>query len=136
MPSARSRNDKHMVVDAAIRAMPAVTSKRMFGAEAYFTNGRMFAFLFDEAIVLKLPEPDRQSVLDTRTARPFLTHENAPFGRWVEATIQGSEAASRAIQLAALAHALAQSPHHDGPRKRRHAPKRRGGPRRGVASEA
>jgi len=130
MPSARSRNDKYTVVDAAIRAMPAVTSKRMFGAEAFFTNGRMFAFLFDEVIVLKLPESDRQTVLDTRTARPFLTHENAPFGRWVEATIQGTEAASRAIRLAASAHALAQSPYHDGPRKRRHAPKRRGIARR------
>ncbi len=136
MPSARSRNDKHMVIDAAIRAMPAVTSKRMFGAEAFFTHGRMFAFLFDEVIVLKLPESDRQTVLDTRAARPFLTHENAPFGRWVETTIQGSEAASRAIQLAAAAHALAQSPHHDGPRKRRHAPKRRISSRRSTASEA
>lgn len=134
MPSARSRNDKHTVVDAAIRAMPAVSAKRMFGAEAFFTNGRMFAFLFDEAIVLKLPESDRQSVLDTRAARPFLTHENAPFGRWVEATIQGTEAASRAIQLAASAHALAQSPHHDGPRKRRHAPKRRAASRRKAVS--
>lgn len=136
MPSARNRNDKHVVIDAAIRAMPAVTAKRMFGAEAFFTHGRMFAFLFDEAIVLKLPESDRQSVLDTRVGRPFLTHENAPFGRWVEAPFQGSDAASRAIRLAAAAHALAQSPHHDGPRKRRHIPKRRVTARRGATSEA
>jgi TfoX/Sxy family transcriptional regulator of competence genes len=106
-------------VQAAIQAMPTVSTKRMFGAEAFFTSGRMFAFLFDEAIVLKLPEADRQDALDTRLARPFLTDGQAPFGRWVETSIMGSESASRAIRLAAAAHALAQSPQHDGPRVRK-----------------
>jgi TfoX N-terminal domain len=121
----RKRNDAREVVQAAILAMPLVTTKRMFGAEAFFTGGRMFAFLFEEAIVLKLPESERQDVLDTRIARPYLTNELAPFGRWVESGIHGSEASSRAIRLAAAAHALAQSPTHDGPRKRRAIPKRR-----------
>ena len=121
----RTRSDAHEVVQAAILAMPQVTTKRMFGAEAFFTGGRMFAFLFDEAIVLKLPESERQDVLDTRVARPFLTNERAPFGRWVESGIHGSEAASRAIRLAAAAHALAQSPTHDGPRQRKPITRRR-----------
>jgi hypothetical protein len=127
----RTRSDAYEVVQAAILAMPQVTTKRMFGAEAFFTGGRMFAFLFEEAIVLKLPESERQDVLDTRLARPFLTSAQAPFGRWVEAGIHGSEAASRAIRLAAAAHALAQSPTHDGPRKRR--PVKRRAPRRSPA---
>lgn len=120
-----AHSDAYDVIRAAILAMPQVTTKRMFGAEAFFTGGRMFAFLFEEAIVLKLPEPDRQDVLDTRVARPFLTNERAPFGRWVESAIQGSEAASRAIRLAAAAHALARSPSHDGPRQRRPITRRR-----------
>jgi TfoX/Sxy family transcriptional regulator of competence genes len=127
---ARTRSDAYEVVQAAIQAMPTVTTRRMFGAAAFFTSGRMFAFLFDEAIVLKLPESERQDVLDARHARPFLTGERAPFGRWVEAMIHGSEAASRAIRLAAAAHALAQSPQLDGPRKRRPTLKRRGVTRR------
>jgi len=122
----RAKSDAYEVVQAAILAMPQVTTKRMFGAQAFFSGGRMFAFLFDEAIVLKLPESDRQDVLDTRLARPYLTSEHAPFGRWVETPIHGSEAASRAIRLAAAAHALARSPQHDGPRKRRTPLKRRG----------
>jgi len=129
---ARTRSDVYDVVQAAIQAMPTVTTKRMFGAEAFFTSGRMFAFLFDEAIVLKLPESERQDVLDSRHARPFLTGERAPFGRWVESPIHGSETASRAIRLAAAAHALAQSPQHDGPRKRRPAAKRRSASRRAA----
>jgi hypothetical protein len=131
---ARTRNDSYEVVEAAIQAMPAVSTKRMFGAEAFFTSGRMFAFLFEEAIVLKLPESDRQDALDTRLARPFLTGERAPFGRWVEAPFKGSEGASRAIRLAAAAHALAQSPMHDGPRKRRQPLKRRATARRSPLS--
>jgi hypothetical protein len=121
----RTRSDAYEVVQSAILAMPQVSTKRMFGAEAFFTGGRMFAFLFDEAIVLKLPESERQDVLDTRVARPYLTNERAPFGRWVESGIHGSEAASRAIRLAAAAHALAQSPMHDGPRQRRPITRRR-----------
>lgn len=131
----RTRSDAYEVVQAAILAMPQVSTKRMFGAEAFFTGGRMFAFLFDEAIVLKLPESDRQDVLDTRVARPFLTSERAPFGRWVESGIHGSEAASRAIRLAAAAHALAQSPMHDGPRQRRPIVKRRLARRAGTDGE-
>jgi TfoX/Sxy family transcriptional regulator of competence genes len=99
--------------------MPAVVSKRMFGAEAFFTGSRMFAFLFEEVIVLKLPESERQDMLDSRVARPFLTPDRSAFGRWVEIPTAGSEAASRAIRLAASAHALARSPLQDGPRKRR-----------------
>lgn len=130
---ARTRSDAYEVVQAAIRAMPEVTTKRMFGAEAFFTHGRMFAFLFDDTIVLKLPEAERQAVLDTRAARPFLTGAQAPFGRWVEASVHGSHAASRAIGLAASAHALAQSPVEEGPRKRRAVVRRRTPARRASA---
>lgn len=119
------RSDTYDVVQAAIQAMPDVTPKRMFGADAFFTAGRMFAFLFDEAIVLKLPESERQDVLNTRLARPFLTEGEAPFGRWVETSFHGSESAARAIRLAAAAHALARSPQHDGPKQRRVATRRR-----------
>lgn len=122
---ARTRSGTYDVVHAAVLAMPQVSAKRMFGAEAFFTTGRMFAFLFDDAIVLKLPEIERQDALDTRLARPFLTDGKAPFGRWVETSIHGSEFASRAIKLAAAAHALAQSPQHDGPRPRRIITRRR-----------
>ena len=121
----RAHSDAYEVIHAAILAMPAVVTKRMFGAEAFFTGGRMFAFLFDEAIVLKLPESERQDVLDTRAGRPFLTNERAPFGRWVESPIHGSTTASRAIRFVASAHALAQMPAHDGPRQRRPITRRR-----------
>ena len=122
---ARGKTDVHDLVRAAIVAMPEVSTKRMFGADAFFTRGRMFAFLFDEAIVLKLPESDRAEVLAARLARPFLTGPSAAFGRWVEVLITAPEAAVQACRLSASAHALAQAPDHDGPRTRRPPLKRR-----------
>ena len=121
----RAKSDAYESVKAAVLALPGTTSKRMFGANAFFIRGRMFAFLLDDAIVLKLPEAERQSVIGSRIARPFLTGENAPFGRWVEVGIGGSDGPARAYRLAQSALELAQSPDREGPRKRRPAAKRR-----------
>ena len=115
-------------------ALPEVSTKRMFGADAFFTHGRMFAFLFDEAIVLRLPESDRDEMLAARVARPFLTGPTASFGRWVEVSIAANGSAAQACRLAASAHALAQSPDHDGPRTRRPPLKRRSPARRSPQS--
>ena len=35
----------------------------MFGREAFFTAGRMFAFLTEASLVLRLPEPERSDLL-------------------------------------------------------------------------
>ena len=122
---ATSRNDAHRTLKAAVSGLPDVTPKRMFGAEAFFTRHGMFAFLLDDAIVLKLPEAERAEVLASRLGRPFLTGEKAPFGRWVEVGISGAEAAGKALALARSAHALAQAPDREGPRRRKPVTRRR-----------
>jgi len=121
----RAKSDAYESVKAGVLALPGASSKRMFGASAFFIRGRMFAFLLDDAIVLKLPEAERQSVIGSRVARPFLTSESAPFGRWVEVGLGGSDGTTRALRLANSAFELAQSPDREGPRKRRPAAKRR-----------
>ena len=121
----RAKSDAYEFAKAAVLSLPGVSSKRMFGAHAFFTRGRMFAFLLDDAIVIKLPEGERQDVIGSRVARPFLTGENAPFGRWVEAALAGSDGSNQAFRLAKSAYELAQSPDREGPRKRRPATKRR-----------
>jgi len=122
---ASSRNDAQRALKAAVSGLPDVTPKRMFGAEAFFTRHGMFAFLLDDAIVLKLPESERAEVLASHTGRPFLTSEKAPFGRWVEVGLMGSEAGPRALALARSAHALAQAPDREGPRRRKPVTRRR-----------
>jgi hypothetical protein len=78
----------------------------------------MFAFLREDLVVLKLPEGQREELLEAKAARPFLVNENAAFGRWVE--IPGSgEAAERALLLVQSAYSAAKRPDRDGPRRRR-----------------
>lgn len=122
---APSRNEAHRAIKAAVTGLPDVTPKRMFGAEAFFTRHGMFAFLLDDAIVLKLPEAERAEVLASRIGRPFLTAEKAPFGRWVEVGLANAEAGAQALTLARSAHALAQAPDREGPRRRKPVTRRR-----------
>jgi hypothetical protein len=123
----RAKSDAHGFMSAAVRGLPDVTPKRMFGADAFFIRQRMFAFLLDDVIVLKLPEAQRREVIGAKLARPFLTGENAPFGRWVEVGLSGPDGAgtARAFQLVQAAYQLAQTPDREGPRKRRTVGKRR-----------
>lgn len=115
---ARPMSDAYRLVQAAIADLPNVTTRKMFGAEAYFHGSRMFAFLREDLVVLKLPESQREELLEAKAARPFLVNENAGFGRWVEIPGTG-EAAARAVLLVQSAHAAAKRPDRDGPRRRR-----------------
>ncbi len=48
----------------------------MFGCPAWFLNGNMFAAAHQEDIILKLPEADREDLMDRELAQLF-----APMGR-------------------------------------------------------
>jgi TfoX/Sxy family transcriptional regulator of competence genes len=115
---ARPTSGAYRLVQAAIRDLPNVTTRKMFGAEAFFHGRRMFAFLREDLVVLKLPESQREELLEAKAARPFLVNENAGFGRWVE--IPGSgEAAERLLLLVQSAYSAAKRPDRDAPRRRR-----------------
>ncbi|MEO8031834.1 MAG: TfoX/Sxy family protein [Gemmatimonadota bacterium] len=119
------RTEAYRTLKAAVSGLPDVTLKRMFGAEAFFTRHGMFAFLLDDAIVLKLGESDRAEALASRVGRTFLTAEKAPFGKWIEVGLTSPERTARAVGLARSAHALAQAPDREGPRRRKPVTRRR-----------
>lgn len=119
------RSEAYRTLRAAVSGLPDVTPKRMFGAEAYFTRHGMFAFLLDDAIVLKLPEGDRSEILASRIGRPFLTAEKAPFGKWVEVGLGNADRTARTVTLVRSAHQLAQTPDREGPRRRKPVARRR-----------
>jgi len=62
--------------DKAVPASPAVTRRPMFGYASAFVNGNMFAGTFQDAIVVRLSEPDRAALLKVKGAAPF-----EPMGR-------------------------------------------------------
>ena len=101
---------------ASLLGLRGVSTKRLFGDQAFFVAGRMFAFRRDGAAVLKLPELERKEVLESGHGRPFLTGAHATFGRWVEVKLKDTRTA---IGLALIAHAAARVPDRAGPKKRR-----------------
>lgn len=66
---------------ARLLSLPDTSHRRMFGADCFLTGGRMFAFVVEEALVLKLPEERYQEALALPGVQPF-TMRGVPFGRW------------------------------------------------------
>jgi TfoX/Sxy family transcriptional regulator of competence genes len=104
------------LLQAALLGLRGVSSKKLFGDQAFFVAGRMFAFRRDGALVLKLPETERHEVLAAGHGKPFLVAHHVPFGRWVEVRMRD---ARTALGLALIAHAAARVRDRAGPRKRR-----------------
>ena len=116
---ARASNARHRELFAAVAELPEVHVKRLFGADAFFTRERMFAFLFENAIVLKLPDSERQDAIAQQVARPFLADPGLPYARWAELPLDGPDALKRARRLGRVAHEFAQTAPNDGPRRRK-----------------
>lgn len=68
---------------ALLMGWPQVDTRRMFGCQAFLVGGKLFAFLTEGGVVLKLPVSRREELLDRLRARPFM-HRGVPFGAWVE----------------------------------------------------
>lgn len=50
---------------------PRVEIKPMFGNLGAFVNGTMFMGLFGSAVGIRLPEPEREALLQIESTRPF-----------------------------------------------------------------
>ena len=62
--------------DAALPADDAVQKRKMFGNPSAFVNGNMFAGVFEDDIVVRLPAERRAELVEQAGAQPF-----APGGR-------------------------------------------------------
>jgi len=66
----------------AVGAMRGVESRKMFSYPAAFVHGNMFSGLFQDAMILKLPEADRRSLAE-RGGRPFEPMPGRVMGEFV-----------------------------------------------------
>jgi TfoX/Sxy family transcriptional regulator of competence genes len=102
VPAASDARDFAM---AALLGLDDVTSRRMFGCDAFLNRARMFAFLTDRTMVARVPEPRRTRLLARRQARPFLVAPGTAFGTWIEMRLRTSAEVRLALRMARLAHA-------------------------------
>ena len=65
-----------------------VEPRRMFGCDAYLVKGKMFAFFQDRGVVVKVPSPQREQLLEDARVTPF-THQRRPFGDWLHLRLSG-----------------------------------------------
>jgi hypothetical protein len=79
---------RHALEGEVIR-WPNVHSKKMFGSPAYLVEGRIFALLIHEGIVLtRLNERERREITARfPAAHPFVGH-GQPIPSWVEVPIE------------------------------------------------
>ena len=68
----------------AVAGLPLVEERRMFGYPAAFSNGQMFASLFGDHMILRLPAAERQSFIEQHHSRLFEPMPGRPMKEYVE----------------------------------------------------
>ncbi|HUN05341.1 MAG TPA: hypothetical protein PLQ56_02010 [Aggregatilineales bacterium] len=62
------RDDHKAMIDSLVLGMPGVKGSKAFGYPAYKVNGKIFAFVGGEGVILKLGERRVQEVVASRPA--------------------------------------------------------------------
>ena len=107
-------------IRARMLDLPGVSRRRMFGNEAFFTGGRMFAFFAHFAVVVRLPEEERSRVIAEKIAFTYLPPGMTDLEGWSELPYARSPL-ERILELVQLAHASVPP----APRRKRRSPSRR-----------
>lgn len=68
---------------ASVMPGPPATGRKMFGYPAGFVNGNMFMGLFQDEMILRLSEDDRQELMNTRGAKLFEPMPGRPMKEYV-----------------------------------------------------
>lgn len=86
------KEENKTVVDALVLNIPGVKGGKAFGYPAYKVNGKVFAFVGEVGIALKLPE-DRvvELVKDQEEIKPFEVSDGVVWKQWVYIERKNSE---------------------------------------------
>ena len=71
-------------LDAHLLAWQDVSTRKMFGAMVYLVGSRMFAFIYNDRLVVKLPKEEVAEATESGNARPFIHGDSGRFGDWIE----------------------------------------------------
>jgi TfoX/Sxy family transcriptional regulator of competence genes len=68
---------------ASVLPGPPVTGRKMFGYPAGFVNGNLFMSLFEDQMILRLPEGARQELLKKNGTKQFEPMKGRPMKEYV-----------------------------------------------------
>ncbi|HYM62290.1 MAG TPA: TfoX/Sxy family protein [Thermoanaerobaculia bacterium] len=91
-----------------LEAIPDAEPKKMFGYLAGFTGGNMFAGIFQDSIILRLPEAERLA-LQKIGGKPFEPMPGRPMREYVVAPATTVAATAELVRWLKKAHAYAAS---------------------------
>ena len=78
---------------------PTVTVRRMFGCPAYLADGKLFAFLVTDGVVItEIRKQDREAAASAFSTAPFKAGERE-IERWVIITLEDAKQLSRLMKL-------------------------------------
>lgn len=72
-----------LVFEQALSGVPQAQSRQMFGYPAAFVNEQMFASLFQENFILRLPEAERAAFIQKHDAHVFEPMPGRPMREYV-----------------------------------------------------
>ncbi len=70
--------------EQVVAGLPPVEIRKMFGYPAAFVNGQMFASLFQDHFILRLPEGERAAFIHAHGAHVFEPMPGRPMREYVE----------------------------------------------------
>ncbi|MEE9286237.1 MAG: TfoX/Sxy family protein [Dehalococcoidia bacterium] len=78
--------DRQTLTDLAaeLLAWEGVSPRRMFGTDVFMVDGKMFVFVSQDGLVVKMSETLREEALALSGAEPYRHGGGMPFGNWVQ----------------------------------------------------
>ena len=95
-------------LDARLMPWVEVSSRRMFGAAVYLVRDKMFAFIHNHSLVIKLPPEDSAKARASEGARPYLHGHVGRFGEWVEFPLDGPDGVAERVPWIASSYQYVQ----------------------------
>lgn len=72
------------LVSGLVEELPEVSTRRMFGCDAWFANGHIFSLVWDARVAVKLPEPAHFEALAAMDgAEPWSPMPSRPMSHWL-----------------------------------------------------
>ena len=84
-------------LDALLLPWDDVSPRNMFGAMVYLVKGKMFAFVYETRVIVKVPKENKAEAEERMKARPFFHRRTGKFGDWMELPLGGASGVEEAL---------------------------------------